>query len=154
MKETKEIIEKLIDVQIGYYKDRKEIRKYLENQPVVSAMLESYTKRIDSITGIIIDNILEIPDDSHYCRYEKENFFRRAARGIIDYTVLSHGEYKNSAVELLINWEGISEAVDKVAKHGWFHHEQLLEEHNEGFPTYHKQLEEKEKKKKVKKDNN
>ena len=150
MKETKQIIEELIDVQIGYYQDRKEISKYLEDQPVVLAMLESYTKRINSITDIIIDDILEIPDEPSNCKYEKENFYKRSTKGILAYTVSTNGKYKDSAIELILDWKGLSEATDKLEEHGWFYYEQLLEEHNEGFPTYKQQLE-KEKKKSTKK---
>ena len=155
MKDTKQIIEELINVQIGYYNDRKEIRRYLDDQPVVLAMLESYTKRIERIRDIIVEDILEISDvlDKNN-KYMKENWIKTVAKTLIDHTVTNNGEYKDSTIEMLVDWENMGGYAEKVETHRWFYDEELLEEHSKGFPAYQKKLEEvkKEKKEKTKKE--
>ncbi|MCY9019695.1 hypothetical protein MOF27_20000 [Priestia megaterium] len=148
MKEAKQIIEELIDVQIGYYNDRREIKKYLEDQPVILAMLESYTERIDCITEIILDDILEVPNEPSVDKYNKRNWYKRVVEGLIDYTIRNDGKYKDSAIELIMDWENISSSIEKLDSRNWYYHENLLHEHSEGFPTYQKKLEEEEKEKK------
>lgn len=148
MKDTKELIEKLIDVQTGYCNDRKEIRKYLQDQPVVLAMLESYTERIDQITDIIIEDILEVSDKPSNDKYSEENWSRGLVRDLINCTVKADGKHKNSVIELIVDWENLHDSTSKVEKHTWFHYKELLDEHSQGFPTYQKQLEEAEKEKK------
>ena len=148
MKDTKKIIEELIDIQIGYYNDRKEIRKYLENQPVVLAMLDSYTERISDITEVIIKDILEVSDEPSDNKYNRENWSREVVRDMINYTVKADGEYKDSVIELIIDWKNFQDSTTKVEKHTWFRYKELLDEHSQGFPTYQKQLEEEEKEKK------
>ncbi|AUO12324.1 hypothetical protein [Priestia megaterium] len=150
MKDKKQIIEELIDVQIGYYNDREEIRKYLEKQPVVLAMLESYTERINRITDIIIEYILEIPNEPRSNKYNKDNWERGVISSIIEYTIENKGKYKNSTIDLISDWENLNDSTDKVIGENWFYFEELLEEHSKGFPTYHKKVEE-EKKKRTKK---
>jgi len=151
MKEAKKIIEELIDVQIGYYNDRKEIKRYLEDQPVVLAMLESYTERIEDITKVIVKSILEISDEPSDDKYNKENWHRRVASNIIGYVIGNNGEYKDSAIEILLNLESLSDYTDKLEGNKWFYNEELLEEYSKGFPTYQKKLEEEKEKKKSKK---
>ncbi|WP_416420357.1 hypothetical protein ACLZHR_25745 [Priestia aryabhattai] len=148
MKDTKELIEKLIDVQIGYCNDRKEIRKYLEDQPVVLAMLESYTERIDRITEIIVEDILEIPEEPANNKYQKKNWTRSFSTGLIEHAAENNGEYKESVLEILMDWKNMSSYIKKVETSTWFYREELLKEHSEGFPTYQKKLEEEEKEKK------
>lgn len=148
MKEAKQIIEELIDVQIGYYNDRKEIRKYLEDQPVVLAMLDSYTERISHITEIIIEDILEVSNEPNDNKYDRENWSRSVVRDLINCTVKADGKHKNSVIELIMDWENLHDSTEKVEKHTWFHYKELLDEHSQGFPTYQKQLEEAEKQKK------
>lgn len=147
MKDKKELIEKLINIQIGYYKDREEIRKYLKDKPVILAMLESYTERIQHITNVIIDDILEIPEKSKN-KYDPLSLERGTAIGIIDYTISNNGKYKNSTIELLLEWENTNENIDKVSFGSWFYYEELLEEHSKGFPAYQKKIEEEKEKKK------
>ncbi|MDR7246321.1 hypothetical protein [Priestia megaterium] len=148
MKEKKELIEKLIDVQIGYYRDREEVRKYLEDQPVVLSMLEAYTERISDITEIIIQDILEIPDEPRNNEYNRENWKRDVTRNIINYTIINDGEYRESVIELIMDWENLLNSTQKVESHSWFYYQKLLHEHSEGFPEYQKVLEEEEKEKK------
>ncbi|WP_425203899.1 hypothetical protein [Priestia megaterium] len=154
MKDTKKIIEELIDVQIGYYNDRKEITKYLKDQPVILAMLESYTDRIKHITDIIIEDILEIPDNPRNNKYDSENWSRKAVAYLIEHVIEHGGEYKNSAIDIILDWEAMDDHLDKLNSTNWFYSKELLEEHSKGFPTYQKKLEkeEKEKKKRTKKE--
>ncbi|PFR90764.1 hypothetical protein [Priestia megaterium] len=148
MKDTKKIIEELIDVQIGYYNDRKEITKYLEDQPVVLAMLESYTKRIENITKVIVEDILEIPQQPSNNKYEQDNLHQRTVAELIEYTALNNGKHKSSAIELIMDWKNIFDKASKVSSETWFYQGELLEEYSKGFPAYQQKLEEEEKEKK------
>jgi len=144
MKDLKVLIGNLMDVQINYYTDREEIRSYLENQPVVSAMLETYTAQIDRITDVILDDILEIPyrdDEEEYKDDYPFDFERAVCFKIMDHTINSQGEYRAEIIDLLMNWKSIGEFTKKVESGNWFSIDNLLKEHKAGYPTYQETLE-------------
>lgn len=113
-------------------------------------MLDSYTERISHITEIIIEDILEVSNEPNDNKYDRENWSRSVVRDIIDYTVKADGEYKDSVIELIMDWKNLHDHIFKVENHTWFQYKELLDEHSQGFPTYQKQLEEEEKEKKKK----
>jgi len=136
MKDLKTIVGNLMDVQINYYSDRKEIRSYFKDRSVVLSMLETYTEQIDRITDVILDDILEITCSGDFGK-------RTICFDIIDYTIMSQGEYRKEAIDLLMNWKNIGEFTKKVESRNWFEVKILLKEHKAGYPMYQKTLEKK-----------
>lgn len=49
-------------------------------------------------------------------------------------------------VELIINWERLSDFTTKVETSTWFNYDQLLDEHLTGYKTWHEKQRKKDKK--------
>lgn len=100
--EKRKLIEEMINIKEQLNKEAKDMQG--TGNKFVSAMVNELTDSFYSNIDKLIVDVLEIPNE--------ELFVRKVVARLLDFDMLEEG--KNAVIDLIIDWESISEKSDKV----------------------------------------
>lgn len=144
MNQTK-IIEGVIGTLESYHRKQKSFNAIFLNEPVMSKTIEVFDNEMLEMVDYVFD-LLGIPTEEPESKYDEENWTRNVCSALIKLAAKNE-KYVEPAVELIINWERLSDYTTKVETSTWFNYNQLLDEHLTGYKTWHEKQRKKDKEK-------
>ncbi|WP_340141854.1 hypothetical protein [Priestia sp. D3YE.R1] len=89
-------------------------------------------------------DLMGIPNEEFPDKYDRKNWTRCVCTNLIKIAAKNE-KYVEPAVELINNWENLTDFTSKVESHTWFHYDPLLDEHLTGYKKWHEEQRQMEK---------
>ncbi|MED3972925.1 hypothetical protein COM86_09445 [Priestia megaterium] len=141
--EHQKILENVIETLSNYYKKQKSFIRIFLNEPVMSKAIEVFDNEMLEMVDHAFD-LMGIPNEESPDKYDKKNWTRGVCTNLIKIAA-KNDKYVEPAVELINNWENLTDFTSKVESHTWFHYDQLLDEHLTGYKKWHEEQRQMEK---------
>jgi hypothetical protein len=142
--EQNEVLENVIKSLSNYYKKQKSFNRIFTNEPVMSKAIEVFDSEMLEMIDHVFD-LIGITNEESTNIYDEEDWTRRVCKNLL-IIAAKNEKYVEPAVELIINWENLSEHTTKVETSTWFNYEELLGEHLTGYKKWYEEQRVKQKK--------
>ncbi|CAK6471652.1 hypothetical protein BFRIG_01368 [Peribacillus frigoritolerans] len=139
----KEILKNLIKSFSNYYEKQNSFKRVFLNEPVMSKAIEVFDTEMIEMVDYVFD-LIGIPNEDSLDKYDRLNWTRDVCTNLIE-KAAKNEKYIEPAIELISDWEKLSNYTSKVETHTWFRYYQLLDEHITGYKKWHEEKREKEK---------
>lgn len=126
--DRKEIVSKLFQLEQNHYDKLNNVKKILDKEnPVFSLIVDDLSDTIiKDIENLLLD-VLGVSNEPNSCKYStKENYYRQVLKDFIA-AAINEPEYKDAAIDMISDWENLSEHTKPVQSSTWFYTKQALE---------------------------
>jgi len=135
--EQNEILVNVIKSLSNYYQKQESFDRIFTNEPVMSKAIEVFDNEMLEMVDHVFD-LIGITNEESTNKYDEENWERRVCKKLLINAAINE-KYVEPAVELIINWENLSDYTTKVETSTWFNYKELLGEHLTGYKKWHEE---------------